>query len=74
MSYRENCNNPEGNRRVDDPARWCSAKTGWSGRQCEKGCEVIDGKLTHEQWNENDSENFADSNDGYLLLKWGQSL
>ena len=37
----------------------------------DKGCKVIDGELTHEQWDKNDSENFPDSNDAHILLKWG---
>ena len=36
----------------------------------DKGCEVLDGELTYEYRDENDSENFADS-DGHILLKWG---
>ena len=36
-----------------------------------KGCEVLDGELTDEQWNQNDSEKFADKVDGHILLKWG---
>ena len=28
-----------------------------------KGCEVLDGELTHEKWDENDIENFAESDD-----------
>jgi len=35
---------------------------------------VLDGELTHEYWDENDSGNFADSADGYILLKWGRGL
>ena len=38
----------------------------------DKGCEVLDRELTHEYRDENDSENFADSDDGYILLKWGR--
>ena len=37
----------------------------------DKGCEVLDDDWTHEQLDENDSENFADSDDGHILLKWG---
>ena len=33
----------------------------------DKGYEVFDGELTRE----NDSENFADNDDGHILLKWG---
>jgi len=36
-----------------------------------KCCEVLDGELTHEEWDENDTENFADSDDAHILLKWG---
>ena len=32
---------------------------------------MLDGELTHEKLDENDSENFADSDDSYILLKWG---
>ena len=35
------------------------------------GCEMLDGELTRE-WDENDSENFADSDDAHILLKWGR--
>ena len=35
------------------------------------GCEVLDGELTHEEWDESDSENFTDSDAGHILLKWG---
>ena len=31
--------------------------------------EVLDGELNHEQWDENDSENFTDSDDSHILLK-----
>ena len=36
----------------------------------DKGCEMFDGKLTHEKWNESDRDNFADSDDSQILLKW----
>ena len=36
-----------------------------------KGCEVLDRELTHEYRDENGSENVADSDDDYILLKWG---
>ena len=36
----------------------------------DKGFEVLDGGLTYEQWDENDSKNFDDSDDSQLLLKW----
>ena len=35
----------------------------------DKGCEVLDGELTREYWDENYSETFADSDDGHILLK-----
>ena len=38
----------------------------------DKGGDVLDGELTHEKWSENDSENFADSDDSHILLKWGR--
>ena len=47
MTYRENRNNPEGNRRVDDLARRCYGGV----VDCftlDKGCEVLDEELTHE--------------------------
>ena len=31
----------------------------------DKGCEVLDGELTHE-WDEHDSENLADSDDAHI--------
>ena len=31
---------------------------------------MLDGELTHEKRDENDSENVADSGDGHTLLKW----
>ena len=34
-----------------------------------KGCEVLDGELTHEYWDENDSEKFTDSDNGHILRK-----
>ena len=37
----------------------------------DKGCEVLDGELTHEKWDENDSENLTDIDDSHTLLKWG---
>ena len=30
---------------------------------------MLDGELTHGKWDENDSENFADSVDSQILLK-----
>ena len=40
----------------------------------DKGCEVLDGELTHEYWDENDSENFAVNNDIHISLKLGVIL
>ena len=37
----------------------------------DKGCDLLDGELTHEYWDENGSENFPDSDDGHIFLKWG---
>ena len=37
----------------------------------DKGCEMVDGELTQALWDEYDSENFADSDDGQILRKWG---
>ena len=37
----------------------------------DKGCEVLDGELTHKKWDENDSENLTDIVDSHTLLKWG---
>ena len=37
----------------------------------DKGCEVPNGELTREKWDENDSEHFADSDGAHILLKWG---
>ena len=31
---------------------------------------MLDGELTHEKWDKNDSENFADSDDSHILLTW----
>ena len=36
------------------------------------GCEVLDGELIHKLWGENDSKDFAHSNDAHNLLKWGE--
>ena len=35
-----------------------------------KGCEMLDGEVTDEEWDENGSETFADSDDAHILLKW----
>ena len=40
----------------------------------EKSCEVLAGELTHEYWNRNSSEYFADSDDGNILLKLGGGI
>ena len=37
----------------------------------DKGSEVLDGQLSHEYWDENDSENFTDCDDSRILLKMG---
>ena len=37
----------------------------------DKGYEVLDEELNHVCWDENGSENFADSDDGHILLKRG---
>ena len=39
----------------------------------DKGCEVLDGELTREQRDKNNGENFVDSNDIHIQLKWGMS-
>ena len=36
----------------------------------DKDCELLDGELTHENWSENDSENFTDSDDSHNFLEW----
>ena len=37
----------------------------------DKCCEVLDGDLTQEKWDDNGSKNFADSDDAQILLKFG---
>ena len=32
---------------------------------------VLDGELTHEEWNENDSDKFPESDDAHILQKMG---
>ena len=73
MAQRENRNNPEGNRRLDNPTRFCKRKLdGVVGTvPPDKGRNVLDSELTHEQWDEYDSQNFADSDDAHILLKCG---
>ena len=44
MTNRENCNNPEGSRRDD---KW-KLDGVVNSVPPEKGCEVLDGELTHE--------------------------
>ena len=34
-----------------------------------KGCDMLDEELTHKQWDENDGESFADSNNFHILIK-----
>ena len=36
----------------------------------DRGCEVLDAELTHEQWDKKDSDDFADSDDVDILLNW----
>ena len=33
-----------------------------------EGCEVFDGKMNDEEWDRNDNENVADSNDTHNVL------
>ena len=40
----------------------------------DKGCEMLDGALTYEYYDENDSKNFADSDDSHILLKWEEVI
>ena len=37
----------------------------------DKGCEVLDGGLTHEYWEKKDSENFVDGDDAHILSRMG---
>ena len=37
----------------------------------KKNCEVLNGEWINEYWEKNDSKSFADSDDSYILLKWG---
>ena len=50
MTYQENRNSPEGNRKVDDPTRWCWRKLDGvvDSVSSDKGSEVLDGELSHE--------------------------
>ena len=50
MIYSENHNNPEGSRRVDDTSDGVKRKLDGVADSVppEKGCEVLDGELTHE--------------------------
>ena len=36
-----------------------------------EGCEVLDGEVNDEEWDKNDNQNVADSDDTYNLIKWG---
>ena len=36
--------------------------------------KVLDGEFTHGEWNENDSDNFADSDDVHILQKIGIAI
>ena len=76
MTYRENRNNPEGNRRNDDPPDGVKRRfDGVADRvPPDKCCEVLHGDLTHEKWDENDSGTFADIDDFQILLKWRGAL
>ena len=68
MTYWKYCNNPERSRIVDDPT---TLDVVVDSVPPDKGCEVLDGEFTHEKWDENNSENSADSPDSHVLLKWG---
>ena len=61
MTYQKNRNTTEGSRRVEDSPDGVKRKLDAvvDSIPLEKGCEVIDGQLTHEKWDENDSENFC---------------
>ena len=50
MTYRQNRSNPEGNIRVGDPTDRVRRKLDGvvDVAPPDKGCEVLDGKLTHE--------------------------
>ena len=74
MTYQENSNNPEGNRRGDDPTRWCQVKLNGVGDSVppDEGCEVLDGEVNDEEWNKNDNKDFADCDDTNILVKWGE--
>ena len=37
----------------------------------DKGCEVLDGEMYDEEWNQNDNKNVADSDGTQILVKWG---
>ena len=73
MTYREYRNNPERRDELIIPPDGVKRKLDGvvDSVPPNKGCEVLYGELTHEQWGENDNENFADSNDSHILLKWG---
>ena len=74
MTYQKNRNNPEGSRRVGDPPDGVKRKLDAvvDSIPLEKGCEVIDGELTHEKLGEKDNKIFADSDDAHILLRWGE--
>ena len=76
LTYQEIPNNPEGSKVLMIAPFGVKQKIGRSGRQCspDKGCEVLGGELTHEYLDENDSENFADSDDAHSLQKWGEVI
>jgi len=52
MTYREHRNNPEENRRVDITPDGVKRKLDGMVERVlpDKGCEVLDGELTHEYW------------------------
>ena len=76
MTFQENRTNSKGSRRSNDPTRWCEVKLDGvvDSVPPDKGCEVLNEELTHECWDENDSENFADSVIPTFLLKWGVQM
>ena len=37
----------------------------------DEGCEVLDGVVNHEEWDKNDNNNVADSDDTHTSVKWG---
>ena len=37
----------------------------------DDGCEVLNGELTPEYWDKNDSKNFSDSDSGHIFARMG---